>query len=153
MFDHDRQLGDRRGFTLVEVMIVVVVLAIIAGLVLPQFGDSTKNAKTNSARFNLREMRSQIELYRQHHDGRLPSASFVELLSKTNGVGQSGSTSQHRFGPYLTEIPTNSLTDSAIIRAVTSNPPSAASGADDAGWLYHATSGGVWIDDPDLLAD
>lgn len=138
---------------MVEVMIVVVTLAIIAGLVLPQFGDSTKEAKSSSARFNLREMRSQIELYRQHHDGKLPSATLAELLSKTNAAGSIGSTTEFRFGPYLTEIPSNPLTDSSVVRPIMSNPPAAASEAADAGWLYHASSGGIWIDDVDLFLE
>jgi prepilin-type N-terminal cleavage/methylation domain-containing protein len=148
-----RRLVGQRGFTLVEVMIVIVTLAILAGLAIPQFGDGVKDAKVSSARFNLRELRSQIELYRQHHDGRLPGATLAELLAMTNGRGQIGSTAEHSFGPYLTEVPVNPFTDQTTIRAVTSNPPAAASGAADAGWLYHPTSGGIWIDDADHFTE
>lgn len=48
-------------------------------------------------------------------------------------------------------LPVNSITGSNLVRAAANNPPAAATGADDAGWLYHAASGGVWIDDADLL--
>ena len=125
----------RHGFTLVEVMIVVVIIAIIAGLVLPQFADSTKNAKTSGGRFNLQMMRKQIELYRQHHEGRLPGADLKELLAKTNSSGAIGTTDLFPYGPYLAEVPNNPFTDAATVRATTTNPPTAASGTDDAGWL------------------
>src|SRR5262245_61335268 len=121
------------GFTLVEVMIVVAILTILAGMVIPQFADSTKHAKTNNALFNLRELRSQIELYRQHHDGKLPSASLDEMISRTNSLGTIGTTAAFPFGPYCLAVPVNSLTESTVVRTASSNPPAAASGAEDAG--------------------
>lgn len=143
----------RRGFTLVEVMIVVVIMAILAAIVIPSFTDNTKAAKQHTAEFNLRELRSQIELYRQHHDGKLPSATLAELLVKSNSSGAAGTTAAFPFGPYCSEIPVNPLTDSAMIRIASSNPPTAASGAVDAGWLYYPGTGGIWIDDPDYFQE
>jgi general secretion pathway protein G len=148
-----RTFRTRLGFTLIEVMIVVVVIAIIAAIVIPQFGESTKDARTNTATFSLRELRSQLELYRQHHNGKLPGDSLSELLVKTNPAGTAGSAGEFSFGPYCLEIPINPFTASNVVRAATTNPPTAASGADDAGWLYHRASGGIWIDHPDLLSE
>jgi prepilin-type N-terminal cleavage/methylation domain-containing protein len=153
MMRHSLSDARRPGFTLVEVMIVVVVIAIIAGLVLPQFTDSTKNAKTSGARFNLQMMRKQVELYRQHHDGRLPGADLKEMLAKTNASGAIGTTAAYPYGPYLAEIPDNPFTEAATVRVATSNPPTAASGADDAGWLYHAATGQIWLDHEELLEE
>ncbi len=139
-----------RAFTLVEVMIVVVVLAIIAGAVIPQFQDSTKNAKSNTTKFNLRMLREQLQVYANEHEGRKPT-TLAALTMQTNSSGATGSTSAFPYGPYVIALPVNSLTDSNVVRAAANNPPAAATGADDAGWLYHAASGGVWIDDADLL--
>jgi len=139
-----------RAFTLIEVMIVVVMLAIIAGAVIPQFQDSTKNAKSNTTKFNLRMLREQLQVYANEHEGRKPT-TLEALTVQTNSIGASGSTSAFPYGPYVIELPVNSLTDSKVVRAVAVNPPATATGAEDAGWLYHAASGGVWIDDADLL--
>jgi prepilin-type N-terminal cleavage/methylation domain-containing protein len=138
------------GFTLVEVMIVVVILAILAGAVMPQFFDSTKDAKANNAKYNVQRMRSQIELYKLHHAGLIP-ANLVDLTQKSSASGAMGTTADCVYGPYLQAVPENGFTGSAKVTMVPTNPPTAASGAVDAGWLYHAATGGVWLDDPTLL--
>lgn len=131
-------------------MIVVVVMAILAAVVLPQFGDSAKDAKTSGARYNLHSMREQLEYYRMQHDGKHPSSLNV-LTLRSNAAGNTGTGAEYRFGPYLTAIPKNPFTDGTLVTPSPSNPPTSATGADDAGWLYHAASGGVWIDHPDLF--
>jgi prepilin-type N-terminal cleavage/methylation domain-containing protein len=142
----------RAGFTLVEVLIVVVIMAILAATIIPQFSDSTRDAKNNTSKFNLHTIRSQVELFKSQHDGKVPTA-LDDLTKKTNVAGQVGTTAAHVYGPYLQELPTNPFTNSAKITAAAANPPTAASGAADAGWLYHAASGGVWIDNADLISE
>lgn len=142
----------RGGFTLVEVLIVVVIMAILAATIIPQFSDSTKDAKNNTGKFNLHTIRSQIELFKSQHDGKVPT-NLDDLTKKTNAAGAVGTSSTHIYGPYLQELPPNPYTGSAKVTASAANPPAAASGAADAGWLYHAASGGIWIDNADLLTE
>jgi len=142
----------REGFTLVEVLIVVVIMAILAATIIPQFSDSTKDAKTNTSKFNLHTIRSQIELFKSQHDGKVP-ADLEDLTKKTNTAGVVGTSATHVYGPYLQELPANPFTNSAKVTTAAANPPTAASGATDAGWLYHAATGGIWIDHDDLLAE
>ncbi|MBA4018203.1 MAG: redox-sensing transcriptional repressor Rex [Pirellula sp.] len=142
----------RGGFTLVEVLIVVVIMAILAATIIPQFSDSTKDAKSNTSKFNLHTIRSQIELFKSQHDGKVP-ASLDDLTKKTNTAGTVGTTSAFPYGPYLQELPANPFTGSQTVSAASSNPPTAATGSATAGWLYHAASGGVWIDNADLLSE
>lgn len=54
----------RKGFTLVEILIVVVILGILAAIVIPQFSNASEEAKTSSLASNLQSLRSQIELYK-----------------------------------------------------------------------------------------
>jgi prepilin-type N-terminal cleavage/methylation domain-containing protein len=54
-----------RGFTLIEILIVVVILGIIAALVIPQFTDASEQASDASLRNQLQTLHGQIELFRQ----------------------------------------------------------------------------------------
>ena len=58
----------QKGFTLVELLIVVIILAILAAIVVPQFASSTDDAKLSSLDSTLAAMRSSIALYKQQHN-------------------------------------------------------------------------------------
>lgn len=137
----------RAAFTLVELLIVVVILAILAAAIIPQFTDVTNDARDSTADINLRVLRGQIQLYKMQHNGTAPGATLVELTKGTTATGADGTD----FGPYLQKIPANPFTNSSVVRASATNPPAAASGEEDAGWLYHAASGNVWLDNENYL--
>ena len=63
----------KRGFTLIEILIVVVILGILAAIIIPQFTDAAQDAGAASARSQLQTMRSQIELYRVQNNGATPA--------------------------------------------------------------------------------
>jgi general secretion pathway protein G len=142
------------GFTLIEVLIVVVIMAVLAATVIPQFANSTSDAKVSSLKFNLHTLRAQIELYKVHHNGSPPAidgttGTLQQLLSSTNATGTVGTGANFPFGPYvLNEIPRNPFTNSNAMRAVTTWPP-AASGS--GGWVYNTTTGQIAPDDPDHI--
>jgi general secretion pathway protein G len=54
----------RRAFTLIEILIVVVILGILAMLVVPQFNSITEQSKDTALRRQLQIARGQIQLYR-----------------------------------------------------------------------------------------
>jgi type II secretion system protein G len=146
-----RRTACRRGFTLVEVLIVVVIMAILASIVIPTVSDGTNEAKRGAIAADLQILRKQIELYKQQHNSQ-PPASLDLLTKTTNLAGTVGTGPTFNLGPYIREMPVNPYTDSAKVTPSATNPPTAATGAADAGWLYHS-SGGIWIDHAELLTE
>ena len=82
----------RRGFTLIEILIVVVILGILAAIVIPQFTNASDEAQESQARTQLQSMRSQVQLYRVKNDvlpGGMatPDAVWDALTSATDASG------------------------------------------------------------------
>src|SRR5437867_11185786 len=71
----------RSAFTLIEILIVVVIIAVLAATIIPQFTDSQKDARISTAQFNLNTLRAQIELFKAQHSGALPNATLTDLTS------------------------------------------------------------------------
>jgi type II secretory pathway pseudopilin PulG len=120
-------------------------MAILAATILPQFSNSTGDAKAGTARFNLQSLRSQIELYKAQHNGALPSQTLVELTSSTTVSGATGTGSGFPYGPYLKTLPVNPYNGQSTVVAAGGNPPTAT--AASGGWLYDTGSGNIWIND------
>jgi general secretion pathway protein G len=118
---------NQRGFTLVEILIVVIILGILAAIVIPQFTNASQDARKNSLTSQLQTLRSQVELYKLQH-------------LNVNG----------KFGPYLQTMPLNPVsehdaTDSGDVFVVTADVTGGgASGAGSAGWVYNMTNGKMW---------
>ena len=61
-----------RGFTLVEILIVVVILGVLAGLVIPQFSTACSDTNLTNLRGNIQTIRGQIQLFKVQHSDLLP---------------------------------------------------------------------------------
>jgi general secretion pathway protein G len=103
-----------RGFTLVEILIVVVILAILAAISIPQFSTAAEDTRDNSIRMSVYRIRTQLEIYREQHDGTLPAlATFAaQMTGHTNLQGNVAAAYSpvFRFGPYVLQLPTNPRT-------------------------------------------
>jgi general secretion pathway protein G len=143
----------RSAFTLVEILIVVVIMAVLAATIIPQFNSSTKDAQTATAVFNLQSLRSQIELYKAQHNGvapeKLADLTFRSNTSRTTGA-VTASPATYPFGPYMHAMPENPFNNLATETAITATPTSATGAS---GWLYNKATGQVYIDDATLYTE
>lgn len=141
------------GFTLVEILIVVVIMAVLAAVVIPQFTGSTDDAKKSTAEFNIGVIRSVVQTFRAHHSGVKPAfpsgATTIDaLLQETNAAGTV--TAGGGFGPYLVAMPENPFTGVSTVKAIATPGTKPVAGdvtANNAGgWIYDASVGNLWLD-------
>ena len=123
----------RKAFTLIEVLIVVVIMAVLAATIIPQFSSSTEDAKNSQLSFNVHTLRSQIELYKVHHGGTYPaitSNDLPQLTNATNAAGETGSPGDaYPYGPYVdAALPNNPFNDLNTVVAGTGTAGTGASG-------------------------
>ena len=120
----DRSFKKQDGFTLIEILIVVILLGIIATIIIPQVSDSNDDAKLNTLKTNLQNLRGAIDLYYYQHNNAYPGAkkkkgdgedeynpdhaatAFLEQLTRyTNVLGKTGKKMDESKGiiidPYL----------------------------------------------------
>lgn len=146
----------RSGFTLVEILIVVVIMGILAATIIPQFSASTKDASANTAIFNLQTLRSQLELYKANHNGLLPAA-LSDLAFRSNAAGTTTTDfadANYPFGPYLMAIPMNTLNNTNGVATTANNTftvTDTAANTATRGWLYNTTSGRIFMNSTGYL--
>ena len=137
------------GFTLIEVLLVVVITAVLAGAIIPRFLGTADDAKTSSLKHNLHVMEAQLEIYRAQHLNRYPTIQdnalpqFIGATNTAGEIGQSGP--KYPFGPYVIEAPMNPFDGSKAVTAV-AVPGQKPSGVVNAlgGWQFDESTGAFW---------
>lgn len=141
-----------RGFTLIEVLIVVVMVAILAAVVMPYALDRVGDSKQTTAIYNLARLRALIYEYKVNHDRPL-SGLLIELTVSTDKHGNIGTGAAYPHGPYLFDIPLNPMSDSNVVTAITVSPATAGNVTGTGGWLYNPSTAELWIDHVDLIRE
>ena len=93
-----RSPNRERGFTLVELMVVVAVIGVLATIAIPLFANMQARGRLAKAQADSRTLASAVSIYGAHM-GRIPS-TLAQLTSvATNAAGQPG-------GPFMAQVPT-----------------------------------------------
>jgi general secretion pathway protein G len=109
------QSSKRRGFTLVELLIVVVILVILALIAVPKFMNSAQRSREAALRSDLKLMRNGIELFT--NDTGLNPLALADLAATTapgHGADQTSGASTVLvaslwYGPYIYAIPNDPI--------------------------------------------
>lgn len=83
-------LNNSKGFTLVEIMVVVTIIGILAAVLFTNFDDARKQARDKSRMTSLKEVQLSVELYRAQY-GRYPAQGCGTAGSDFAGPGPAGS--------------------------------------------------------------
>lgn len=127
-----KSLVTRAGFTLVELMIVVSVLAILAAIVIPKFTDASVMAQSSATMDTLRSTRTALERYKLDHNDTYPDIDDLwdALTGKSDQDGTLNAAGD--YGPYIKVVPINPFTNSSTVEDF-------GSGTATDGWEYDTT--------------
>src|SRR5688572_18734602 len=141
----------KSGFTLIEILIVVIILGILAAIVIPQFSSASNDARRSNVQTTAQTLRSQIALYRLQHADRLPEdTTFWDKMTQySNEAGATSSAKNvatgYKFGPYMQQVAPNALNSLTSVVDGTANAV--------AGYVYDYAggngSGQIWGTDSD----
>jgi len=158
------KLINKKGFTLIEILIVIIVLGILAMIIVPQITVSTDDAKVSTVQSDLSALRSAIEIYYAQHGNKYPGQTGTDGVANTNNVttaatamvaqltqytAANGKVSvakvgTYQYGPYIKglTLPTNPFNDatSVVCDATSDITATRAISASD-GWKFHFNTG------------
>jgi general secretion pathway protein G len=126
----------RSGFSLVELVVVVLILGILAAVAAPRMFDTANDARQNGTKQSLAVIRDAIELYKSQNGSFPPAATLATALKP------------FIKGPFPgVQIGAN---QNATVAASTQNPIASAE-AGTAGWAYNQTTGEIVVNNASYI--
>jgi general secretion pathway protein G len=128
---------NRRGFTLVELAIVVLVIGILAAVAAPKMSNSANTARENATKQSLSVLRDAIEYYKAQNGSNPALASNSAPLAP------------YLNGPFpAAQVGTN---QNALVGPTTQNPITSVI-AGPYGWAYNQNTAELRVNDPSAIA-
>ena len=161
-------MSKARAFTLVEILIVVTILGILAGIVIPTVGNSGNSAREGVLRTNLKLLRRFVLIYKGQHidvgpgypNGNTADAptedAFVEqatMSSNTGGETAAPGTAGFNRGPYLERMPVNPFNNMGTVRMLADGDDFPANADGNNGWIYKAATSELRADNTGADSD
>lgn len=152
-----------RGFSLVELVIVIVILGIIAAVAIPRITSGSRNAGESALRANLASVRNAIDWYYGEHNSVFPGVNaaggafgvassedaFTNQLiryTKADGTVSDSVDTAFPYGPYLRgsfpALPVGTNSGNSSVKLVGTAGPIVDGDTDaTAGWIFNTTTG------------
>ena len=140
-----------RAFTLIEILVVVVLLGILAGVVLPHIANGAISARESALASDLQMLRRYVLIYKAQHkevapgypDGDTTQAPteqvfLDQMMMSSNSSGQTAAAGTPGFerGPYLMRMPVNPLNNLDTLEVVAQGGNFPDKADDSHGWVY-----------------
>jgi prepilin-type N-terminal cleavage/methylation domain-containing protein len=142
-----------KGFTLIELMIVVAIIGILSAIAIPKFADLIRKSNEGSTKGNLGAVRSAVSIYYGELEGwfPVPSAAGAQTVA-----GSLGAILTMENGKYLKELPSAYCPPyhgkTAAMATITLSSANEATAADGGLWGYKNVNdangrqwGDVWV--------
>ena len=155
----------QRGFSIIEILIVVTIIAIIAAIAVPRLVDASQDARESALGTDLQMLRRQIRLYKEQHNNRGPHLDengnpdtpnlVARMLGRTDPKGKLTTTGG--FGPYMKTWPTNPYCAAAVASDIKFGTNAVPPRDGTSGWYYstetcivspNSKTGGMEYDPP-----
>lgn len=132
----------KRGFTLVEILIVVVILGILASIVVANMLSSVEDAQIATTKNELGKLQRAVEVYIARNDNTIPEV--------TAGSGTWGPIVGNQ---YLKEAPRNPYVGQSNASVIVLGTGPDAAYQTTHGWIFDASTGEVWAGGFDANGD
>jgi prepilin-type N-terminal cleavage/methylation domain-containing protein len=149
----------QKGFTLVELMIVVAIIGVLAAVAIPKFADMLEKSREGATKGNLSAVKSAISNYYADQQGVYPNTldtvsftigatsypafipQYIETLPGVKVTGKNTSTlnAQPGYGPGKQSA------TAAQVTSGTWSGPSFVNTSAGVGWKYNNTDGSFWV--------